>query len=333
MAEIGKHVKRLAPHAAVVLASVALAVAASLLLEAGTGMAKELWFTGSPGWWLPTDALGPHTPIAWQSAILLAGALAWLLPRPAAASARARVLWSALAGLFAIVLVTTVVTRPTLMELGLPTNDPDAPSPIPWSFVLVFGAAAAAASSLARRAPAPKRRLQARRSPHRIAAAVLLAALSQVPSIADWIDEHESQSFPRFRLELVAAHPVADPGPAADPRDHAWAEGQVWSMDERDALVISDAEVERVRWIADPADGRPGISIRFDAPVAQAVRQRSIRRLGEHDALVVDGQTQMVPNIQAVLLDGTLALHVAPTDRGRLAELYERLTGRAAPPR
>lgn len=329
MAEIAKHLKRLRPHAAIVAASVTLGLVFALLLESVAGMAKLLWFSGATWWWISTDVLRPHTPLAWQSAIVLAGVLAWWIARPASHGARARALWSVLTGVLALVLVTEVVLRPEPAPLQ--------PSPIPWAFVLVFGAGVASASWLARRSPKSTRggnlasSLGSSLGPgRRIAAAVLLAVLSQVPSITDWIEEHESQSFPRFRLELVAAHAVADP--VLD-RDHAWAEGLVWSLDDTDALVITDAEVERVRWVVDPEDGRPGLTIRFDAATAQAVRARSVRRVGEFDAIVIDGKTHMVPSIQAVLLDGALALHVPVSDRGRLAELYERLTGRAAPNR
>lgn len=234
MREVVQALKRLAPHAAIVMASVALGIVLSLLLEAAAGMATSLWFTGTTTWWVRTEVLGPHTPIAWQSAIVLSGVLAWLA--------------------------------------------------------------------------APLRR-GIHASAHRVLAAIVLATLTQIPSLADWIHEHESQAFPRFRLELVAAN------------------------DHDDALVISDADVERVRWIDAGEDGRPGISMRFDAATADAVRERSIRRVGELDAIVVDGEVELEPRTHGVRLDGRLALHVPPDDRGRLVELYARLTGRAAPSR
>jgi hypothetical protein len=232
--EVVLALKRLAPHAAIVMASVALGIGLSLLLEAAVGMATALWLTGTTSWWVGTDVLGPHTPLAWQSAIVLSGVFAWLA------------------------------------------------API-------------------------RRGIHA--SAHRVLAAIVLATLTQIPSLADWIDAHESQALPRFRLELVAAH------------------------DHDDALVVSDADVERVRWIDADEDGRPSISIRFDTATADAVRERSIRRVGELDAIVVDGEVELAQRIHGVRLDGTLALHVRPDDRGRLVELYARLTGRAAPSR
>jgi hypothetical protein len=234
MRDVVDALRRLAPHAAIVMASVALGIAVSLLLEAAAGMAMSLWLTGTTSWWVGTDVLGPHSAIAWQSAIVLSGVFAWLA------------------------------------------------API-------------------------RRGIHA--SARRVIAAIVLATFTQIPSLADWIEEHESQAFPRFRLELAAAN------------------------DRDDTLVISDADVERVRWIDAGEDSRPGISIRFDAATADAVRERSIRRVGELDAIVVDGEVELVPRIHGVLLDGTLALHVPPDDRGRLVELYTRLTGRAAPSR
>lgn len=200
-------------------------------------------------------------------------------------------------------------------------------SPLGWQSAILFaGVLAWRLGPASRRDP-----LRHRAAGGRVIAAVLLSALVQAPSIADWVVEHESQSLPRFRLELVAAVPAEDGVAVRGAERRVWAEALEWTLDERDALVVTDTDVERVRWIAEDDEGRPGISIRLSEPAARAVRDRSIRRVGEHDALLVDGRTHMVPRFHAALLDGALVLHVDAGDRGRLVELYERLTGRAAP--
>lgn len=321
---------RLRPHALAVLASVVLAANLAILLDAAVGMLRQLVFTGATWPWVDTHVLGPRSAIAWQSAILLSGAIAWAVSQPWSRSVRVRAGFSILAAFLGVVLIYAVTLRPTLYELGLSEVDYETKGPIPWAFVALFALGIASTGWLARR-PAPEAqhsgvRAIAHGGKRRVAAALLLGALLQAPSIAEWVEEHRTQSFPDFRLELVAAELLPDERPGA-----VWSDGAWWALDRGDMLVIDDGSVERVRWTDDPDNRRPGFTIRFDPATAAAVRDRSIRRVDLFDALVVDGRVQMVPRMQSQLLDGSFALHVPIEDRDHVAELFTRLTGTSAP--
>jgi hypothetical protein len=313
------------PHVRAIATGVLLGGAIALLFGAALAVLRQWVFIGAATPWIETRWFGPHGDETWQAAIVLAGSFTWAIAQPWSRRRRARIVWGVVAIAIAIITILVIATEPPPDAMRV-DGEPVGDVPLPWAFIVGMTGAGAGAAWLSRRPEPRTAGTRARWLPHPVVAAIAITTVMHVPSITDFIDARKPQSFPAFRVELVAATPALEGAP-----DATWVDGQWWLLHRDDTLVIDDASVARIRWVFDPATGREGLEMRFDAETVEAIRARSIRRFLQHDAFVVDGRVHMVPSIQSELLQGTFAIDAAEPHRQSLAELYTRLSGIAAP--
>jgi hypothetical protein len=192
--------------------------------------------------------------------------------------------------------------------------------------VVAFGLAAVvavafAAGSITR----PRSRREA------VAAGILAMVLSAglcTPSIVRSVLDATPQSLPPFELRFVCAVLVAEPAlvPAEELVEH---DGVPYRLESADAWSLPSSEIQRVHW--QPSEsGAPGFVIVLRDDVA--LRERSMRRRGQRDALLLDGEVVAVPTFGDALLDGRLYYcDASGRDRGEVAVLYRALTGLTPP--
>jgi hypothetical protein len=147
-----------------------------------------------------------------------------------------------------------------------------------------------------------------------VAAAFAGSVVIGGPTIAETWREYRPQTLPNFTIELVAARPVI----AKVDGEVVTTEHGRFVLDRSDTLRFTRGHVRRVR----RRDG--GVSIRTSGWVAGAVRERSVRRLGRHDAIFVNGRLISVPVYSGFLIDGRLFISEGEGRDG--GELYRALT-------
>ena len=163
-----------------------------------------------------------------------------------------------------------------------------------------------------------------------VAAIVAEFVALSIPTFAETYEEYRPQALRPFTIEIAAAYPILEPGPgemgavvidangrAGDIVEH---EGQRYTIHRTDRIVIPAREVERVRWI--DTDERAAIVLRLDDDVMARLRERSLKRMSQHDALYVDGALVSIPLYTGVLTDRWA---LTDTDRASLRPIYERL--------
>ncbi len=308
-------------RAEILAATTAAVVAANLAIALATlmSMIRQWVFLGGAWPSLPWHWWGPHETVAWQLALLAGVTLAWALRRPVAQ----RVAFRAAAAIGALGFgVLALYGLPWAWWLG----DAGAFEPMPrvWDLPLglTLGAATLAwiAKGPATFGPGPQK------ARYRVMLGIASTLLVLAPSIAETVDAHRFQSFPTFRVDLVAAAPTTETAPEAVLVDGGWVE-----LFHDDVLTIEHDDVERIRWTQEPGTNRPGITVRLDPKTAAAVRERSTTHQGRLDVIVVEGRRIMAVTHAGVLLQGEIGLFVPPDRREDLAWLYQRLTGLSAP--
>lgn len=321
-----------APSWAALVAAAACAVlvcpTGAELIQLGLGFIDRV----APSW-VPAPPLGSggffgaHTILAWVAgalplAVLLA---AYLLGGRRAALAPWLRAVLALVAAGALVLLVTAALAP------IEVPDPAAfHARVPFLAIAGLGALSAAALATGLVRPLVLGTRPARRA---LVLGTLLSVIALgIPTYVETWREYRPESLASFQLELVAAYPF-DPertgavviDPTGSPGSVITFAGQRFNLHRGNRLSLAPGEVRRVRWVEGDGDGSPLLAIRLSGPAAARLRARSMARMSQFDALLIDGDVMSVP-LHEDVMDHRLFL--VDSDRARLARLYHRLVGR-----
>lgn len=191
-----------------------------------------------------------------------------------------------------------------------------------------LGAAAAMSVAVGWIRPVPLTLRGARWAAAGTIAAVLLAL--GLPTLAEASREVQREALSPFHLDLVAAYPYEPERTHAVVIDASGSPGQVvewhgrrFNLHRGDHLAIDSSQVRRVRWLDQGSDG-VWLAIRLDRRRAAALRQRSIHRMSQFDALFVNDRLVSVAEYEDVMW-GRFMLH--DPEPARLRALYRTLVG------
>jgi hypothetical protein len=333
------------------LASAVVPVLASLLTSARTW-----WWTGNLTWWRADPFFGPHEPIAWLvGGLLVAALLGWVFVR---SSSRAVRLLVGLGGLAQVAFGSLALLDWSVQRSSWSPE----PLELPLVDLVGFGVAALAAIVVAAGLSSVHGRREATAT---AALAAALTALAVAPSIVRSVENAWPQDLPAFELRFVKAVPIYDleaTGIVATETDCPFvadvhgsricmsrneAEQQTsceslvesygvrFCLHHDDALVLTQADIRRVRW--EPAEARGSFTLFLNRAATAQLRDRSLRRDREHpgdppyDALLIDGELALVPQWNVVVLDGAFSIHAGTSASTDVRDLYQTLTGHEPP--
>jgi hypothetical protein len=306
------------------LAAAAMAVAAVPVVASLVTSARTWWWTGKAYWSAANPFFGPHEPLAWiVGGLLVAAVLGWALVRGAD-----RRLVRLLVGVWGLaqvafgslaVLAWSVERSWSAEAVAFPVADV-------VGFVVAGLAAVVVSAGLLN--------VGGRREATATGVlAVAITALVLAGSITRSVEDAWPQDLPAFELRLVKALPVY-----ASCESVVEANGTQFCLQHEDALVLSSTDIRRVRW--ESGEDRDALTLILGRHATAAMRDRSLRREREarledvrYDALLIDGELSMVPQINDLLLDGAFTVHAGTLDDdGRIRNLYRALTGGEPPP-
>jgi hypothetical protein len=334
-----------------------MAVAAVPVVASSVASARTWWWTGQAYWSAANPFFGPHEPLAWiVGGLLVAALLGWALVRGAD-----RRLVRLLFGIWGL----AQVAFGSLAVLAWSVERSWSAEPVAFPVADVVGFAVAGLAAVV--VAAGLLNVRGRREATATGVlAVAMTTLALAPSITRSVENAWPQDLPAFELRLVKALPIYDLEPTGldgefacpfvadvhgsrlcstheDANMLATCESVVedngtrFCLQHEDALVLTHADIRRVRWESD--EDRDALTLILGRHATAAMRDRSLRREREarlqdirYDALLIDGELSMVPQINDLLLDGAFTVHAGTLDDdGRTRDLYRALTGRDPP--
>jgi hypothetical protein len=158
--------------------------------------------------------------------------------------------------------------------------------------------------------------------------ALLLTSAAATPDLLRVFDEGKVSPRARLQaqhLELVAAYrPWSNVVMRIGRAERVTWAGQPFQLDRSDRLRLGRGDVTGVGWNPDP----PGVVLALTSRAAGQLRDRCVRRMSQHDALLVDGRLRAM--LHHEILPDQQLLVAWPRTAGQAAAraLYRSLTGR-----